>query len=93
MSASSGACASEAGSPAVSRFKPGVVAETAWYYDRNAELGRTAAVKRCVRADGTAGVAVVARGLMVVFTAAEAVAVADGLVDAVEAIEEMENEG
>lgn len=76
----------------MSRFKPGIVAETAWHHDRNAELGRTAAVKRCVRADGSAGVAVVARGLMVVFTAAEAVAVADGLVDAVEAIEEMENE-
>lgn len=71
----------------MSRFKAGEVArEGAQHHDRNRELGQSLAIKRCERSDKTAGVALLAQRFMIVVSADEAIEIADGLVDAVEAI-------
>lgn len=70
----------------MSRYVHGEVPrEGSRHVERNEELGATLAVKLCERADGTTGIAVLARRLMFVLHPGEAVEIADALVDAVEA--------
>lgn len=71
----------------MSRFVPDEIPrEGSRHYQRNLELGGSMAVKACERADGTPGVAILARRLMIVVSPDDAIEIADGLVDAVEAV-------
>lgn len=64
-----------------------VAREGSRHRDRNDELSTTIAVKRCHRSDGTTGVVILASRLMIVLDPEDALAIADGLVDATEATE------
>ena len=90
MSASSGACTSEAGyRTAVSRFDPSVMlTEMHAHVRKNRAQARTTRVRRCVLVDGSPGVAITAKNYVWALSADDAIGLADALVDAVEAGQE-----
>lgn len=51
----------------------------------NRDRARTLQVRRCVLVDGEPGVAMTSRGFVMMMSADDAIGLADGLVDAVEA--------
>ena len=73
----------------MSRFDPLVsMTEQHQHVRVNREQARTCRVRRCVLVDGSPGVAITAKSHVWMLSADDAVGLADGLVDAVEAGQE-----